>query len=57
MTGRINTYFAVLLVTVAGAGAASLILHVAFDNQFTKLAQDNTALQLELQSSAQSASR
>ncbi len=29
MTEKINTYFAVLLITIAGAGASLLIIHVA----------------------------
>jgi hypothetical protein len=29
MKGRINSYFAILLVTIAGAGAATLIVRVA----------------------------
>ena len=34
MTFRINTYFAVLLVTIFGAAAAMLIVHVANANTF-----------------------
>lgn len=34
MKNRINTYFAILLVTVAGSGAALLIVHVALNNNF-----------------------
>ena len=30
MVGRINSYFAVLLITIAGAGATFLIVHAAF---------------------------
>lgn len=30
MKDKINAYFAVLLITIAGAGAASLIVHIAF---------------------------
>lgn len=29
MKDKINTYFAVLLITIAGAGATVLIVHVA----------------------------
>lgn len=29
MKEKINTYFAVLLITIAGAGAALLIIHIA----------------------------
>jgi len=32
MKSKINTYFATLLVTIAGAGAALLIIHVANSN-------------------------
>ncbi len=32
MKERINTYIAVLFVTIAGSGAALLIVHVATDN-------------------------
>jgi len=34
MVFRINTYFAVLLVTIFGAGAALLIIHIAYSNTF-----------------------
>lgn len=34
MKDKINTYFAVLLVTIAGAGAALVIIHVANANTF-----------------------
>jgi hypothetical protein len=29
LTSRINSYFAILLVTLAGAGASLIIMHVA----------------------------
>lgn len=32
LTQRINTYFALLLITIAGAGASMLIIHVAYTN-------------------------
>jgi len=32
MKEKINAYFAVLLVTIAGSGAAMLIVRVAFNN-------------------------
>jgi len=32
MKEKINAYFAVLLVTIAGGGAAMLIVRVAFNN-------------------------
>lgn len=34
MKYRINAYFAVLLITIAGAGASLLIIHVAYANTF-----------------------
>lgn len=39
MKERVNTYVALLFVTIAGAGAAMLILHVALDNNFIYLNQ------------------
>lgn len=32
MTEKINSYFAVLLITVTGAGAALFIIHVAYSD-------------------------
>ena len=29
---KINSYFAILLITIAGGGAASIIVHVAFSD-------------------------
>jgi hypothetical protein len=37
LTAKINSYFAVLLVTIAGAGAALLIIHVAYSNTFVTM--------------------
>ena len=34
MKNTINTYFAVLLITIAGSGATLLIVHVALANSF-----------------------
>jgi len=34
MKDRINSYFAILLVTIAGAGATMIIVHVAYSNTF-----------------------
>lgn len=34
MTFRINTYFATLLITLIGAGASLIIIHVAYANTF-----------------------
>ncbi len=33
-TSEINTYFAVLLITLMGAGASLVIIRVATDNSF-----------------------
>jgi len=35
MTHEINSYFAALLITIVGAGASFLIIHVAYLNTFT----------------------
>lgn len=32
MKDKINSYFAVLIITIAGAGATMLIVHVAYAN-------------------------
>jgi len=34
MKYKLNSYFAVLLITIAGASASMLIIHVAFANTF-----------------------
>lgn len=34
MKARINSYFAILLITIAGAAAALIIIHVANENTF-----------------------
>lgn len=34
MTFKINTYFAILIVTIAGAAATLLIVHFAFASTF-----------------------
>lgn len=41
MTARINFYFAILLITIAGAGATLTIVHTAYNNQFNVLASKN----------------
>lgn len=38
MKDKINTYIATLLITIAGAGATLLIVHVVFANTFPALA-------------------
>ncbi len=43
MKEKINAYFAVLLITVFGAGAASIIVHVASADTMTSMyAYDGT---------------
>lgn len=44
MKDRINSYAAVLLVTIAGAGATLLIVHVAFANNFATTFAGSEAL-------------
>lgn len=51
MKERINTYLAVLFITIAGSGAALLIIHVATDNMLAKNVQGNEANYLLLQQS------
>ena len=34
MVGKLNSYFAVLLITIAGAGATMIIVHIAYANTF-----------------------
>ncbi len=51
MKNRVNMYVATLLVTLAGSGAAMLILNVALDNNFTRLQQENESMYLELKQS------
>jgi hypothetical protein len=35
MKSKINSYLAILLITIAGAGAALLLVHIAASNTFT----------------------
>lgn len=51
MKDRINTYIAALIITIAGSGAALLIVHVATDNVLTATVQGNEANYLLLQQS------
>ena len=51
MKERINTYFAILLITIAGAGATSLIVHIAFSNTDAFVANNSAARYLQLQQS------
>lgn len=49
MTYLINSYFAILLITVAGAGATMFIVHVAYDDSlevsFTSTGANYASLQ------------
>lgn len=51
MTDTINTYTAILLITVAGSGAALLIVDVATDNVLAATVAGNQAQYLSLQQS------
>ena len=51
MKGKINSYLAALLVTVAGAGAAVLIVHLTFSETLPAVLAGNQAEYLELQQS------
>lgn len=43
MKDKINSYFAVLLITIAGAGASMIIIHVAYANTFEVMMVSNQA--------------
>ncbi|MCX6787272.1 MAG: hypothetical protein NTY93_01965 [Candidatus Kaiserbacteria bacterium] len=51
MTDKINTYFAILLVTIAGAGAALIIVNVAYTNAFATTIGGSEANYASLQQS------
>ena len=51
MKDTLNTYIAILLITLAGAGAAWLIVHVAYQNSFTRTVVGNEASYSSLQES------
>jgi len=51
MKGKINAYVASLLITVAGAGATALIVHLAFSETLPAVLAGNQAEYLELQQS------
>lgn len=51
MKDRINTYFAILLITLAGAGATMLIVHVALANAYSSTFTDSEAVYASLQQS------
>lgn len=49
MRHQVNSYFAVLLITVVGIGAAQFIIHFAYDNAFV-IALGNQTSSLDSQS-------
>lgn len=51
MKYKINAYFATLLVTIAGAGATMLIIHVAYANTFEITLSGNEAAYSSLKES------
>ena len=51
MKDKINSYFAVLLITIAGAVASLLIVHVATDNILASTINGNRANYAQLQQS------
>ncbi len=51
MKDKLNSYLAILLITIAGSGAALLIVRVATDNVLTATIQGNEANYLMLQQS------
>ena len=44
MKDKINTYFAVLIITIFGAGAALIIIRVAYTNHIVAIYGDDTAI-------------
>jgi hypothetical protein len=51
MKGKINSYFAVLIITVVGAAATQLIVHVVYANTFTIIVAGSAAEYVPLQRS------
>lgn len=51
MKNTLNTYFAVLLVTLAGAGATMLIVHIATTDVLAATSGENRAVYASLQQS------
>jgi len=51
MKHKVNAYFAVLLITVAGAGAALLLIHVVTSNTFATTFSSGATKYDELQKS------
>ena len=43
MKYRINSYFAILLITIAGAGASLIIIHIVYANTFDVMMVSNQA--------------
>ena len=51
MKDKINSYFAVLLIVIAGAGATWLIVHVVYANTFSIMVSGSEANYAPLQQS------
>jgi hypothetical protein len=51
MKDKINSYFAILLVTIAGAGATWFIVHIASDNALASTMGGSEASYASLQQS------
>jgi len=51
MKDKINSYFAVLLITIAGAGATLLIVHIATADVLDITVSGNEAKYIQLQQS------
>jgi hypothetical protein len=51
MKGKINLYFSLLLVTIAGAGATLLIVHIVYANTFDTTMSGSEANYASLQQS------
>ena len=51
MKDRINSYFAILLITVAGAGATLIIVHVANTTRLSTIVNGSEASYAPLQQS------
>jgi len=43
MKEKINSYFAILIITIMGSGAALIIIHVAYDNAFYYITTNSAA--------------
>lgn len=51
MKSKVNAYLAILLITIAGAGATLLLVHVATANTFTTTFSSGVTKYNELQKS------